>query len=175
MGKAASVISTVASIASMASGAPINPLSMILSVANTFAGLAGKDKSADKAAASYDAQAEQMRKAQEIEDENRRERARRQIATERASMAARGIDTESGSGEALLTGIASDSEKGVDQSNALLDLRLDDLNRRKQNLLDAARDSQDSAMLGTAMKGVSSLGRILSQGPGGSSISLLGD
>lgn len=169
MGKAASVISTIASVALP------QPFGTIAGIAGSLASNTKKDKSAANAAAAYEAQAEQLRKAQELEDRNRRERTRRQIASERAGMAARGIDSESGSGAALLEGIAGDGETGVEQSHALLDLRLDDLDRRKRNLLDAARDSRETALVGSLGRTASTIGRILGQGRGGSTISLLGD
>ena len=88
-------------------------------------------------------QTEQIRQTQQIEERQRRDRLRRNLATQRARFGAQGIGG-GGSSQAVLAGLAAEAEQQNADSRALAATRINRINdqlawSRKTNLLEASR------------------------------------
>ncbi|MBV6633319.1 MAG: hypothetical protein KI792_09870 [Alphaproteobacteria bacterium] len=112
---------------------------------NQLAGLiAEQDLNFAQAQANLAQQQTEIQSDQATAEEARRSGLRRAVARQRASLGARGIETTSGSGEAVLLGLINESEAEGDsrrRSDALREQALtqDLANLRQQNLLERTR------------------------------------
>lgn len=93
--------------------------------------------------AAAQAQIQQIRRARQIRDRERRERLRRVLASQRAEFGARGIG-RGGSADAVLKGFVKDVDRAIDDDRSLDALRIGSIDRalaerRRRNLLEASR------------------------------------
>lgn len=79
------------------------------------------------------AQAKQVRYAQVSEEQERRERLRRAIASERARMAARGLSPLTGSSAAIISGLVANAARETNRDKTLADMRIGRLNDRQES------------------------------------------
>ena len=112
------------------------------------------------AAAAAQSQTQQIRRAQEIRERERRERLRRALATQRAQFGFQGLG-RGGSAEAVLKGLASKTDRAIQDDRGLNDLRIGDINRtfdqrRRRNLLDAS-DARRRTAFGLLERGLNGL------------------
>lgn len=117
------------------------------------------------AAAAAQSQTQQIRRAQEIRERQRREQLRRALASQRASFGAQGIG-RGGSADAVLKGLSEETEKRIGDERSLNDLRIGGINftleqRRRRNLLDlsSARNRAAFNLLGKGLQSFSLLER----------------
>lgn len=94
------------------------------------------------AEAAAQSQIQQIRRAQEIRERERRERLRRALATQRAQFGSQGLG-RGGSAEAVLKGLATETDRANQDDRSLNVLRIGDINRtlnqrRRRSLLDAS-------------------------------------
>ena len=80
------------------------------------------------AEAAAQSQVQQIRRAQEIRERERRERLRRALATQRAQFGSQGLG-RGGSAEAVLKGLATDTDRVIQDDRSLNALRIGDINR----------------------------------------------
>lgn len=78
-------------------------------------------------------QAKQVRYAQLSDEQDRRERLRRAIATERARMAARGVSPLTGSSAAILSGLVANASRETTRDKTIADMRIGRLNDRQDS------------------------------------------
>lgn len=102
----------------------------------------------------------QIRRAQEIRERERRERLRRALATQRAQFGSQGLG-RGGSAEAVLKGLATDTDRAIQDDRSLNALRIGDINRvlnqrRRRSLLDAS-DPRRRLAFGLLERGFNSL------------------
>ena len=110
-------------------------------------------------------QTQQIRRAQEIRERQRREQLRRVLASQRASFGAQGIG-RGGSADAVLKGLSDETERRTQDERGLNDLRIGDINfglqqRRRRNLLElsSARNRAAFNLLGKGLQSFSLLER----------------
>lgn len=105
----------------------------------------GMDSSQSKATkkaqeAETAAQINQLQQTQQLEDRARRERLRRAVAAQRARFGAQGI-ASSGTANAVLSGLAAETDEQIATAGATTSLRVNKLNddlSRRQSLLEAS-------------------------------------
>ena len=146
----------------------INP-AMALFVVKTGIGLIQQRQQARAqnaaAAAAAQSQTQQIRRAQEIRERQRREQLRRALASQRASFGAQGIG-RGGSADAVLKGLSDDTERRIGDQRSLNDLRIGNINfaleqRRRRNLLELSSTPNRAAfnLLGKGLETFSLLER----------------
>ncbi len=111
------------------------------------------------AGAAAQSQIQQIRRTQEIRERERRERLRRALATQRAQFGSQGLG-RGGSAEAVLKGLATDTDRAIQDNRSLNDLRIGDINRafdlrRRRSLLDAS-DIRRRSAFGLLERGLNS-------------------
>jgi len=80
-----------------------------------------------------------IQKTEAIEQDRRRERLRRALATSRARLGSQGVGSARGSGEAVLRGLLEEGKETDGEERDLSQGRIDDINRRyRRNLLESA-------------------------------------
>lgn len=117
------------------------------------------------AAAVAQSQTQQIRRAQEIRERQRREQLRRGLASQRALFGAQGIG-RGGSAGAVLKGLSDETERRIGDERSLNDLRIGDINfgleqRRRRSLLElsSARNRAAFNLLGKGLNSISLLER----------------
>ena len=117
------------------------------------------------ARAQADSQTQQIQQAQKIRERQRRDQLRRVLAAQRAQFGARGL-SRGGSADAVLKGLALDTERTIQDDRGLNDLRIADINRsldlrRRRNLLELSSARRRSAfdLFGRGLKSISLLER----------------
>ena len=111
------------------------------------------------AEAAAQSQTLQIRRAQEIRERERRERLRRALATQRAQFGSQGLG-RGGSAEAVLKGLATETDRAIQDDRSLNALRIGDINRafdqrRRRNLLKAS-DPRRRLAFGLLERGLNS-------------------
>jgi len=85
------------------------------------------------------ASTDRIRRAEDIERRNRREKLRRALAASRARLGSQGVGSSRGSGEAVLLGLIEETDEDDKDSAELARASIDDINRRfRRNLLQMA-------------------------------------
>ncbi|MBL6934021.1 MAG: hypothetical protein ISR48_01275 [Alphaproteobacteria bacterium] len=85
------------------------------------------------------ASVDRIRRAEDIERRNRRDKLRRALATSRARLGSQGVGSSRGSGEAVLLGLIEETDEDDKDSAELARGDINDINRRfRRNLLQAA-------------------------------------
>ncbi|MBL6945710.1 MAG: hypothetical protein ISR47_03635 [Rhodospirillales bacterium] len=122
----------------------IDPISLAVTAAGMAAARQKSKRAASTARQNAELQARQIRERQAMEARRAREALKKQTATQRARFGASGAGGSGGSGDALLKGLADETERGIDDMYKLNKTKLDGIyqnyaNKRRQNLLEASR------------------------------------
>ncbi|NQU61007.1 MAG: hypothetical protein HQ512_07740 [Rhodospirillales bacterium] len=131
--------------------AGVDPVTML--VLQAGAGLVASKQQAKAQSAAANAarqsQIQAINQVQEIRERQRRERLRRGLATQRARFASQGLG-RGGSADAVLKGLALESDRATEDERSLNALRIGDINnafdqRRRKNLLEASNAKRRTA------------------------------
>lgn len=106
-------------------------------------------------------QAAQLRRKQDIENRNRRDQAKRALATQRARFGAAGLGGRGGSADAVLQGFRNRTEQAIADQEEFLGYQLNDIGAaadrvRRQNLLERRNFIRQNAF-DMAFKGLDKL------------------
>lgn len=112
-----------------------------------------------------DAQVQQARQTQALDQDDRRDRLRRTLATQAARFGAQGIASSGGSAEALLSGMQADNDRQDVEEEAVTSSKIANIEsqadwQRRRNLLSAAKPDYKSSfsLMQLGLRSVSLLG-----------------
>ncbi|MEO5337110.1 MAG: hypothetical protein H7841_09485 [Magnetospirillum sp. WYHS-4] len=121
----------------------MNPLEAAMDIADLFKGDRSAKLQGRAIAAEAEAKAQQIQQATAMKNQRLAAQQRQALGTQRARFGAMGLDSGSGSGQAVLDGLASTFDDEAEANRSLAQMRLDEIGestayKRQQNLLDAS-------------------------------------